>query len=165
MTWWQRFRNRDRLERELDAELRDHFDRHVEDNIRCRDARGGGSTDGTAGGRRRGSAEGEVPGCARNALGRDGAGRQIRRAAPRERALVFGRIHSRPGARDWRDDHARDPHQRLQPSRAACRDPHGFCTSALAISRAAIAACPFRIIGSGGRRRASHRWARSPEPS
>ena len=34
MTWWQRFRNRDRLERELDAELRYHFDRHVEDNIR-----------------------------------------------------------------------------------------------------------------------------------
>lgn len=34
MTWWQRLRNRDRLERELDAELRYHFDRHVEDNIR-----------------------------------------------------------------------------------------------------------------------------------
>ncbi len=35
MTWWQRLRNRDRLERELDAELRYHFDRQVEDNIRA----------------------------------------------------------------------------------------------------------------------------------
>lgn len=34
MNWWQRLRNRDRLERELDAELRYHFDRQVEDNIR-----------------------------------------------------------------------------------------------------------------------------------
>ena len=30
MTWWQRLLNRDRLERELDAELRYHFDRQVE---------------------------------------------------------------------------------------------------------------------------------------
>jgi putative ABC transport system permease protein len=35
MTWWQRLRNRDRLERELDAELRYHFDRQVEENIRA----------------------------------------------------------------------------------------------------------------------------------
>ena len=34
MNWWQRLRNRDRLERELDAELRYHFDRQVDDNIR-----------------------------------------------------------------------------------------------------------------------------------
>jgi putative ABC transport system permease protein len=32
--WWQRVRNRDRLERELDAELRYHFDRQVDDNVR-----------------------------------------------------------------------------------------------------------------------------------
>jgi predicted permease len=35
MTWWQRLRNRGRLERELDAELRYHFDRYVEDSIRA----------------------------------------------------------------------------------------------------------------------------------
>ena len=34
MNWWQRLRNRDRLERELDAELGYHFDRDVDDNIR-----------------------------------------------------------------------------------------------------------------------------------
>jgi hypothetical protein len=34
VNWWQRLRNRDRLERELDAELRYHFDREVADNIR-----------------------------------------------------------------------------------------------------------------------------------
>ena len=34
MNWWQRLRNRDRLERELDAELRYHFDREVDDNVR-----------------------------------------------------------------------------------------------------------------------------------
>ena len=34
MNWWQRLRNRDRLERELDSELKYHFDREVDDNIR-----------------------------------------------------------------------------------------------------------------------------------
>ena len=34
MNWWQRLLNRNRLERELDAELRYHFDRQVDDNIR-----------------------------------------------------------------------------------------------------------------------------------
>ena len=34
MNWWQRLRNSDRLERELDAELRYHFDREVADNLR-----------------------------------------------------------------------------------------------------------------------------------
>ena len=34
MNWWQRLRNQDRLERELDAELRYHFDREVADNVR-----------------------------------------------------------------------------------------------------------------------------------
>lgn len=34
MNWWQRLRNDDRLERELDAELRYHFDREVADNVR-----------------------------------------------------------------------------------------------------------------------------------
>lgn len=34
MNWWQRLRNYDRLERELDAELRYHFDREVADNLR-----------------------------------------------------------------------------------------------------------------------------------
>jgi putative ABC transport system permease protein len=34
VNWWQRLRSRDRLERELDAELRYHFDREVDDNIR-----------------------------------------------------------------------------------------------------------------------------------
>jgi putative ABC transport system permease protein len=33
MNWWQRLRHRERLERELDAELRYHFDRLVEDGI------------------------------------------------------------------------------------------------------------------------------------
>ena len=33
MTWWQRFRGRGRLEDELDAELRFHFDRLVADGI------------------------------------------------------------------------------------------------------------------------------------
>jgi putative ABC transport system permease protein len=34
VNWWQRLRNDDRLERELDAELRYHFDREVADNVR-----------------------------------------------------------------------------------------------------------------------------------
>jgi predicted permease len=34
VNWWQRLRNEDRLERELDAELRYHFDREVADNVR-----------------------------------------------------------------------------------------------------------------------------------
>ena len=33
MTWWQRLRGRGRLEDELDAELRFHFDRLVADYI------------------------------------------------------------------------------------------------------------------------------------
>ena len=33
MNWWQRLRGKDRLERELDAELRFHFERQVRDNI------------------------------------------------------------------------------------------------------------------------------------
>jgi putative ABC transport system permease protein len=35
MTWWRRLRSRDQLERELDAELRYHFDRQVDDNLRA----------------------------------------------------------------------------------------------------------------------------------
>lgn len=35
MNWWQRLRRRQQLERELDAELRYHFDRQVDDNIRA----------------------------------------------------------------------------------------------------------------------------------
>jgi predicted permease len=35
MNWWQRLRNRDRLERELDAELRYHLERQVEENMRA----------------------------------------------------------------------------------------------------------------------------------
>lgn len=34
MNWWQRLLKRDRLERELDAELRFHVERQVEDNVR-----------------------------------------------------------------------------------------------------------------------------------
>jgi putative ABC transport system permease protein len=34
VNWWQRLRNEDRLERELDAELRYHFEREVADNVR-----------------------------------------------------------------------------------------------------------------------------------
>jgi putative ABC transport system permease protein len=34
VTWWQRLRRRSRLEHELDAELRYHFDRLVDDNMR-----------------------------------------------------------------------------------------------------------------------------------
>jgi putative ABC transport system permease protein len=34
VNWWQRLRHRDQLERELDAELRYHFDREVADNLR-----------------------------------------------------------------------------------------------------------------------------------
>ena len=34
MNWWQRVRNRDRLERELDDELQYHFARQVDDNVR-----------------------------------------------------------------------------------------------------------------------------------
>ena len=35
MTWWRRARNRDRMERELDAELRDHVERQVADYVRA----------------------------------------------------------------------------------------------------------------------------------
>lgn len=35
MNWWQRLRNRDRLETELDAELGYHVERKVEDNLRA----------------------------------------------------------------------------------------------------------------------------------
>ena len=35
MTWWQRLRHRDRLEGELDRELRDHVERQVVDHIRA----------------------------------------------------------------------------------------------------------------------------------
>ncbi len=35
MNWWQRLRRRPQLERELDAELQDHFDRQVLDNVRA----------------------------------------------------------------------------------------------------------------------------------
>jgi putative ABC transport system permease protein len=34
VNWWRRLRHRDRLERELDAELRYHFDREVDDYVR-----------------------------------------------------------------------------------------------------------------------------------
>lgn len=33
MNWWQRLRKRDRLENQLDSELRDHLERHVADKI------------------------------------------------------------------------------------------------------------------------------------
>ena len=35
MTWWQRLRHRDRMERELDAELCDHVERQVADHVRA----------------------------------------------------------------------------------------------------------------------------------
>ena len=35
MTWWQRLRHRDRLEGELDRELRDHVERQVADHVRA----------------------------------------------------------------------------------------------------------------------------------
>lgn len=35
MNWWQRLRSRERLERELDAELQYHFERQVADNIQA----------------------------------------------------------------------------------------------------------------------------------
>ena len=35
MTWWQRLWHRDRMERELDAELRDHVERQVADHVRA----------------------------------------------------------------------------------------------------------------------------------
>jgi hypothetical protein len=35
MTWWQRLRNNDQLERQLDAELRDHFERQVADKVQA----------------------------------------------------------------------------------------------------------------------------------
>ena len=35
MTWWRRARNRDRMERELDVELRDHVERQVTDYVRA----------------------------------------------------------------------------------------------------------------------------------
>ena len=35
MNWWQRLRRRDQLEAELDAELRYHFDRQVDDHMRA----------------------------------------------------------------------------------------------------------------------------------
>ena len=35
MNWWRRFRNRDRLEDRLDAELRDHVERQVADHVRA----------------------------------------------------------------------------------------------------------------------------------
>ena len=34
MTWWRRLMSRDRLEDQLDSELRDHFERLVEDHRR-----------------------------------------------------------------------------------------------------------------------------------
>jgi predicted permease len=34
VNWWQRLRNREQLERELDAELRYHFESQVDDNVR-----------------------------------------------------------------------------------------------------------------------------------
>lgn len=35
MNWWRRFFGRQELERTLDAELRDHFERQVADNLRA----------------------------------------------------------------------------------------------------------------------------------
>ena len=35
MSWWRRLRNRDRLEDQLDAELRDHVERQVADHVRA----------------------------------------------------------------------------------------------------------------------------------
>jgi hypothetical protein len=35
MTWWQRLRNNDRLEDQLDAELRYHFERQVADRVQA----------------------------------------------------------------------------------------------------------------------------------
>ena len=35
MSWWRRFRNRDRIEHRLDAELRDHVERQVADHVRA----------------------------------------------------------------------------------------------------------------------------------
>ena len=35
MSWWRRLRHRDQLEDELDAELRDHFERQVADHVRA----------------------------------------------------------------------------------------------------------------------------------
>ena len=35
MSWWQRLRNPDRAEKELDAELHDHVERQVADHVRA----------------------------------------------------------------------------------------------------------------------------------
>lgn len=35
MSWWQRLRNPDRAEKELDAELHDHVERQAADHVRA----------------------------------------------------------------------------------------------------------------------------------
>ena len=48
MNWFQRLSKTGRMEKELDAELRFHFESQVADKIRCRHERGGGAPGDTA---------------------------------------------------------------------------------------------------------------------
>ena len=60
MTWWGRLVNRRRLERELDAELRDHYERQVADYLAAGVTRTGRTPPGTARARGRRSDQGGV---------------------------------------------------------------------------------------------------------
>ena len=111
MNWWQRLRNRDRLERELDAELRYHFDREVADNLRM------GMSEEEA--RRRArldlGGDDQLKESCRDARGTRwvddiGAGSSICRSPAVEGSPVHAAGRDRPGARDRHERH--DVHDR-----------------------------------------------------
>ena len=83
MTWWRRLLQRGRVERQLDAELRDHFERLVADYRQCGGERTRGAPPRAAGVRRPRAGQGRLPRRARHALARrDRPGSALRPAAP-----------------------------------------------------------------------------------
>ena len=117
MTWWRRVFSRDRLESQLDAELRDHFDRLVADFIGAGHADARGTPAGAARIRRHRSGQGSLPRRARHAVGRRNAARTRATAC-----AAFARTRDSRPSRSSRSRSASAPTSRSSTSstRSCC---------------------------------------------
>ena len=121
MNWWRRLLQRDRVERQLDAELRDHFERLVADYVRSGPSDSEARRQRAAGVRRHGAGEGGLPRRARHALARrDRAGSALRPAHASPQSGLHarrGRLARARHRRQQRDLRAR----RRRPAEDRCR--------------------------------------------
>ncbi len=119
MTWWNRFRRRERLDEDLDKELRFHVDQYTDDLVANGHTPAAGAPRGKARARRSGAIEGRLPRRPRHALARRSVARLPLRPAntwPAPRIRGGGPVDARPRhGSQHRDVHA----DQLRPAEAA----------------------------------------------